>query len=94
MLEVALTAFAALFVVIDPLGNLPIFVALTKGESASHKRRMALKGVAIAAAVFAFFALVGGRLLELLGIGIPAFRAAGGLMLSRHKLHVGPIATP
>ena len=81
MTEVALTAFATLFVVIDPLGNLPIFVALTRGEAARHKRRMAFKGVAIAAAVFAFFALVGARLLDLLGIGIPAFRAAGGLML-------------
>ncbi len=81
MTEVALTAFAALFVVIDPLGNLPIFVALTAGEADAHKRTMALKGVAIAAVVFAFFALVGATLLELLGIGIPAFRTAGGLML-------------
>ena len=81
MIELALTAFATLFVVIDPLGNLPIFVALTSGEAPSHKRRMAFKGVAIAAAVFAFFAVVGARLLDLLGIGIPAFRAAGGLML-------------
>ena len=81
MLEVAVTAFATLFVVIDPLGNLPIFVALTAGESAAHKRHMAIKGVGIAALVFVFFALVGGRLLDLLGIGLPAFRTAGGLML-------------
>ena len=81
MMELALTAFATLFVVIDPLGNLPIFVALTSGEPAAHKRRMALKGVLIAVCVFLFFALVGQRLLELLGIGIPAFRTAGGLML-------------
>lgn len=81
MTEIALTAFATLFVVIDPIGNLPIFVALTSGESAAHKRRMAFKGVAIAAFVFAFFALIGARLLDLLGIGLPAFRTAGGLML-------------
>lgn len=81
MVEIALTAFATLFVVIDPFGNLPIFVALTSGESAAHKRRMAIKGVGIAAIVFAFFALIGARLLDLLGIGIPAFRTAGGLML-------------
>jgi multiple antibiotic resistance protein len=42
---------------------------------------MAVKGVVIASLVFVFFALVGARLLELLGIGIPAFRTAGGLML-------------
>ena len=47
MSEVALTAFAALFVVIDPLGNLPIFVALTSGQDAAYKRRMAIRGVAI-----------------------------------------------
>ena len=81
MVETALTAFATLFVVIDPFGNLPIFVALTSGESAAHKRRMAVKGVLIAACVFAFFALIGARLLDLLGIGLPAFRTAGGLML-------------
>ena len=81
MLETALTAFATLFVVIDPFGNLPIFVALTSGESPAHKRHMAIKGVGIAACVFAFFALIGGRLLGMLGIGLPAFRTAGGLML-------------
>jgi len=81
MTEIALTAFATLFVVIDPLGNLPIFVALTRGEDAPHRRHMAFKGVAVAGGVFAFFAVVGARLLELLGIGMPAFRTAGGLML-------------
>jgi multiple antibiotic resistance protein len=81
MAEIALTAFATLFVVIDPLGNLPIFVGLTSGADAAHKRRMALKGIVVACAVFALFAVVGGRLLDLLGIGLPAFRTAGGIML-------------
>lgn len=81
MTEVAATAFATLFVVIDPLGNLPIFVALTSGQSPAYRRLMALKGVVIAAGVLLFFALVGDRLLDWLGIGLPAFRTAGGLML-------------
>ena len=81
MTEYAVHAFATLFVVIDPLGNLPIFVALTRGEDAAHKRRMALRGVAIATGVLLLFALTGARVLEVLGIGLPAFRTAGGLML-------------
>jgi len=81
MTEVAITAFVTLFVVLDPLGNLPIFVALTRGESNAHRRWMALKGTGIAGLVLVLFALVGARLLGLMGIGLPAFRAAGGLML-------------
>jgi len=81
MLEVALTAFTSLFVVIDPLGNLPIFVALTGDLDRAGKRAVALRGVAIAGGVLLLFALAGDALLRLLGIGLPAFRIAGGLML-------------
>ena len=81
MAEVAVTAFVTLFVVLDPLGNLPIFMALTRGESAAHRRWMAIKGTVIAGAVLLLFAIVGSQLLGWMGIGLPAFRAAGGLML-------------
>lgn len=81
VLEVALAAFTSLFVVVDPLGNLPIFVTLTGGLDAAGKRAVALRGVAIAGAVLLLFALGGDALLAQLGIGLPAFRIAGGLML-------------
>jgi multiple antibiotic resistance protein len=81
MAEVAVTAFVTLFVVLDPLGNLPIFMALTRGESAAHRRWMAIKGTLIAGVVLLLFAVVGSQLLGWMGIGLPAFRAAGGLML-------------
>ena len=81
MIELALTAFATLFVVIDPLGNLPVFVTLTSGSSDAHKRRMAMKGVGIGVLVLGLFAFAGDRMLEMLGISLPAFRAAGGLLL-------------
>lgn len=81
MLDVVLNAFATLFVVIDPLGLLPLFLALTAGYGAADRRRIALRGTAIAAIILFAFALIGGEFLELLGITLPAFRVAGGLML-------------
>jgi multiple antibiotic resistance protein len=81
MLDVALHAFTTLFVVIDPLGLVPVLLALTIGVDAAERRRMALKGTLIAAVILLGFALLGEPLLRLLGIGLPAFRTAGGVML-------------
>lgn len=81
ILDVALTAFVTLFVIVDPLGLLPIFISLTKGSSVLHQRRMAIKGVLIGGAMLLFFALLGDRFLGLLGVGLPSFRIAGGAML-------------
>jgi len=81
ILEVALTAFVTLVVIIDPLGLLPIFIGLTQGTSSAHKRKMALKGVIIGGLILVFFALLGDPFMEILGIGLPAFRIAGGVML-------------
>jgi multiple antibiotic resistance protein len=75
------SAFVTLFVVIDPLGIVPLFVGLTPGMSAADRRRMAVKGTIIGAGILFAFALVGRPLLEALGIGIPAFRIAGGILL-------------
>jgi multiple antibiotic resistance protein len=81
MQDVVLQAFATLFVVIDPVGMLPLFLGLTAGMDRAERRRLALKGTLIAALVLLAFALAGDPLLALLGIGLPAFRIAGGLML-------------
>ena len=81
MLELGLNAFITFMVVIDPLGLLPIFVSLTQGMAPGHRRLMAFKGVAIGAAILLVFAVAGRGLLESLGIGLPAFRIAGGVML-------------
>ena len=81
MLELALTTFMTLFVIVDPPGNLPIFISLTAGTPASHQRSMAIKAPVIALCVLLVFALVGERLLNFIGIEMPAFRIAGGLML-------------
>ena len=81
MLDIALHAFTTLFVVIDPLGLVPLLLALTIGVPAAARRRMALRGTLIATVILLGFALLGEPLLELLGIGLPAFRTAGGVML-------------
>ena len=81
MLDIVLQTFTTLFVIIDPLGLLPVLLALTPGVRAPERRRMALKGSLLAAAILLGFALVGERVLGLLGIGLPAFRTAGGVML-------------
>ncbi len=81
MLDVILHAFTTLFVVIDPLGLVPVLLALTAGMPAAERRRMALKGTLIAGVILLAFALFGDTLLGLLGIGLPAFRTAGGVML-------------
>ena len=76
-----LNTFVVLFVVVDPVGNAPIFAALTRGLNEVDRRRLAIKGVAIATAILLVFFAVGSPLLEALGIGIPAFRVAGGAFL-------------
>ena len=81
MLDIVLQTFTTLFVIIDPLGLLPVLLALTPGVRAAERRRMALRGSLLAAAILLGFALVGERVLGLLGIGLPAFRTAGGVML-------------
>lgn len=81
MMELFIPAFITLFVVIDPPGSAPIFNGLTVGASALQRRQMAIRAVIVAALILLGFALVGERLLGTLGIGLDAFRIAGGIML-------------
>ena len=73
--------FIALFVIIDPVGTAALFVALTHNDSAERRRRTAIRGVLIATVVLLAFAVIGEVILRALGIGIPAFRIAGGILL-------------
>ena len=81
MMELFIPAFITLFVVIDPPGSAPIFNGLTIGASALQRRQMAIRAVIVATLILLGFALVGERLLTTLGIGLDAFRIAGGIML-------------
>jgi multiple antibiotic resistance protein len=80
-LDFAVSAFVTLLVVVDPAGLAPAFLAITHGLPRSARRQVGLRASLIAAAILAGTALVGEWLLRTLGIGIPAFRIAGGLLL-------------
>ncbi len=80
-LEFLISALVTLVVVVDPIGLVPAFVAITHGLSPQHRRSVALRACVIAAAILAGSALAGDWLLRTLSITLPAFRIAGGLLL-------------
>lgn len=79
--ELFLSAFAILFVIIDPPGCAPIFATLTNGTSRKHQKTMAYKSVFIASIILFGFAYVGEFVFSKLGISLDALRIAGGIML-------------
>ena len=81
MLELFLSAFIALFVVIDPPGCAPIYAGLTSGASHVQARTMALRACFIATLILLVFAVFGEDLLGALHIELNSFRIAGGIML-------------
>ncbi|MEM9969184.1 MAG: MarC family protein [Pseudomonadota bacterium] len=76
-----ITSFVTMFVVIDPIGIAPLFLALTRGMTPAQRRRVALRATLVAAMVLALFAFFGEALLGFIGISMPAFRVAGGILL-------------
>lgn len=81
MIDHLLKFFITFLVVVEPVGVIPIFIALTEGVSEADRRRMARKGVLIAGMIFLLFALGGRLFLATLGISLDAFRIFGGLLL-------------
>jgi multiple antibiotic resistance protein len=75
------TAFVTLFVIIDPVGMTPLFVALTHGVEARRRRVIALRACVTAALILIVFAAFGEAVLGFIGISMPAFRIAGGILL-------------
>lgn len=81
MLDYVFSAAVTMLVVIDPIGLAPLFLAVTHDLSPAERRLVAWRSSAIALAILVFFGLVGAPLLKALGITLPAFRIAGGLLL-------------
>jgi multiple antibiotic resistance protein len=81
MLEQPLKFFVVFFVVVEPISLIPLFTGLTSGATRQYKRRMALKAVGVSAVILLLFALGGAGFLNLMGIGLEAFRIFGGLLL-------------
>jgi multiple antibiotic resistance protein len=74
--------FVTLAVIMDPLGNVPLFLGLTAGRTNKKRRKLALQAVLVSLAVISLFAVLGQQILDYLGIGIPALQGAGGLLLT------------
>lgn len=81
MLSIIITQFVVLWAVIDPVGSVPVYLSQTQHLTAKQRRIVALKAVAIATGILLFFLLAGQLLLEAMQIPLPAFQAAGGLVL-------------
>ncbi len=79
--QALITAFFTLFVIIDPIGLAPIFVALCRGMSPVQRRSVALRAVMIGALLLTLFGFFGEAVLGFAGISMPAFRIAGGILL-------------
>ena len=76
-----ISAFVTLFVVIDPVGLAPLFIALTRDMTPQRRRRIGWRALAIAAVLLTLFGLAGESILTVIGISLPAFRIAGGMLL-------------
>ena len=81
VLSLSLVSLSAVFFVVDPLSAVPFFLAMTRDDSAQKRRETALRASVAAALVLSTFALAGAHIFRLLGIGLPAFKVAGGMVL-------------
>lgn len=73
--------FVTIWVVVDPIGTIPVFVAVTASLAPSAHRWIAVQAALTAAGVLLFFLVAGQFLIDALGISLPAFQIAGGLIL-------------
>lgn len=80
-LPALIAAFTTLFIIIDPPGLAPLFVALTQGMTPANRRAIALRACIIAGCLMLAFLFIGEALLGFVGISMPAFRIAGGILL-------------
>lgn len=81
MLSFYFNAFMNLFIIIDPILVIPVFLGLTQSETPQHRNKTALKACVISAVVLVAFGFLGKQLLDTMGITDAAFRIAGGLLL-------------
>ncbi|QXT38759.1 MarC family protein [Gymnodinialimonas ceratoperidinii] len=80
-LTLYIPAFVTLFVIIDPIGLAPLYVALTQGMTTRQRRSIAIRSCLVAAGLLTLFGLAGEAVLGFLGISMAAFRMAGGILL-------------
>jgi len=80
-LQFAINSFVALFVIVDAIGNVPLFLSLIGGYSNEEQRYIITRSIFFACLVLVFFSIAGNFILALLGIKMYSFRIAGGALL-------------
>jgi len=80
-LPALIAAFTTLFIIMDPPGLAPVFIALTQGMTPAQRRAIAVRACIVAASLLMLFLFVGEALLGFIGISMDAFRIAGGVLL-------------
>ncbi|PAJ74977.1 MarC family transcriptional regulator [Pseudoalteromonas sp. NBT06-2] len=83
-----LAIFITFFAVIDPIGTIPVFIAVTSQYDQKTKRRVALLATIVSAVVLLFFLIVGEIVLTALSIPLPAFQISGGIVLFLFALNM------
>ena len=73
--------FILFFAVIDPIGTIPVFLAVSHHYSISVQRKIAIKAIWVSALILLFFVIAGEIILHAIGIPLSAFQIAGGLIL-------------
>lgn len=81
ILPAIIYAFSALFVILDPLLSVPVFTTLVKGSSVADVRKQAFIAVAVAGFLLYFFLFFNFFIFDVLGIDLPSFQVAGGILL-------------
>jgi multiple antibiotic resistance protein len=76
-----LKASLALFIIVDPIGNVPIFIGLTKGMSQKQRKNALRTATLVAFVLLVIFALLGQQVLSIFGITLQSFMIAGGILL-------------
>ena len=80
-LSIIIPIFVSIFAIIDPIGNVPLFVALTHDHTNEEKKRVIKKIIIVATTTLIIFSLVGQYIFTLFSITIPAFQIAGGILI-------------
>ena len=80
-LPALIAAFTTMFIIMDPPGLVPVFIALTQGMSPEQRRAIALRACLVAGLLMILFLFVGEAVLGFIGISMDAFRIAGGILL-------------
>ena len=81
MIDTLLTSFITFFTVIDPIGTIPVFIAVTSSINKNDRKKIALRAAIVAAGVLLFFIVLGELILNAIDIPLPTVQIAGGIVL-------------